>query len=196
MPDIDIGMIVLAAGGSSRMGKPKQLLDFEGAPLVRRAAAAALGARLGPVFVVVGCNAHAVLAALDGLDIVAVRNERWDAGMGTSILAGLDTADARAVDAALFMTADQPLIGVKQIARLAQTYREARKAIVASRYAGTMGIPALFNRSTFGALRRIAPDKGCKAIIVAAGDNAALVDCPEAAVDIDTPEEYARLFRR
>jgi molybdenum cofactor cytidylyltransferase len=65
--------------------------------------------------------------------------------------------------------------------------------IVASRYSGTVGVPAYFAREAFPLLMALAPDKGCKGVILGRSDSALLVDCPDAAIDIDTPEDYQRV---
>ncbi|QOY90140.1 nucleotidyltransferase family protein [Paludibaculum fermentans] len=189
----NVAAILLAAGNASRMGAPKQLLDYGGRPLLRHAAETALASGCSKVIVVLGAKAGAVAPALDGLPVVTVVNPRWDEGMGTSIQAGLRAAAAASAEAVILMLADQPLISAGFLDRLIGIHTDAGQAIVAARYAGTAGVPALFARQYFDDLEALRPAQGCKAVIQANEGNACLVDCPEAEFDVDTPDDYQRL---
>lgn len=186
------GLILLAAGSSERMGASKQLLEYRGRPLVRHAAAAALQSRCRPVIVVLGARASAVREALAGLPVECVENPRWAEGMGTSIQAGLRAAIAHEVDGVVLALADQPLVTAGSYDRLTAAHAASGKAIAASEYSGTVGVPAFFAAECFPELEALAPGQGCKDLILAHA-SAARVACPEAGTDIDTPSEYARL---
>jgi molybdenum cofactor cytidylyltransferase len=192
----DTGVVVLAAGGSSRMGEPKQLLDLAGRPLVRRAAETALAAGCGPVFVVIGPHGEPIRQALARLPVEMVLNPDWQEGIGTSIRSGVAAALGRRVDSVMISLADQPLITPGALARLAEAHRTSGRPVVASRYAGTIGVPALFSREIVPQLLALAPGEGCKRILLEAGDDVLVLDCPEAENDVDTPADYARLTRR
>lgn len=188
-------LILLAAGSSSRMGQPKQLMNFRGEPLLRHAATVALEAGCDPVVVVLGARADELQVALDGLPVKVAINEQWAQGMGTSIQAGLRQLDDPSIDAAILALADQPFITSAFLRGLGHVYREFHSPIVAARYAGTVGVPCLFGREAWQGLKGLAPDQGCKGLIVKAGESAILVDCPEATIDIDTPADYAAFVR-
>lgn len=186
----DIGLVLLAAGSSERMGCAKQLLDYRGQPLVRRAAQIALASRCDAVFVVVGSQGERVLSALEGLPIETVIHTRWRDGIGSSIGAGIAAASQLGVAAAIVALADQIQLTAESYDRLIEAYRRSGRSIVASRYADTMGVPALFGRHLFHRLLALPPGAGCKPILRDLAADVLALDCPEAAVDIDTPEDY------
>lgn len=189
----DIGLILLAAGSSSRMGTPKQLLDYGGKPLLRHAAEVGLASICRPVLAVLGSQAELIGKAIEDLPLEIVLNPRWEEGMGTSIHAGVEIAQARNLDGVILALADQPLVTAAILNRLVETHLETGQAIVSSQYAGTVGVPVFFARAFFANLLKLAPGQGCKGLIVAHEAQVMRLDCPEAEVDIDTPQEYARL---
>lgn len=193
---LDVAGIVLAAGGSTRMGRAKQVLELDGAPLVRRAALAAREAGCAPVVVVLGGRAAEVAPALLGLGVVLEVNARWQDGLAGSIAAGVARAERCGAMSALITLADQPLVDATALRRLLDAWRTSGQPIAASRYAGTIGVPACFTRSFFGPLRALEGAQGCKSLLRAHAHATALVDCPEAEHDVDTPEDYARLLAR
>lgn len=185
-------VVILAAGRASRMGAPKTLLDFRGEPLVRRAARTALEAGYDVVSVVVAERTDGIGNALEGLPVSLIVNPRAHDGIGTSIAAGV-RALGPDIERAAFILSDQPFVTSAYLAALSARATASRCEVVASRYAGTIGAPALFARSVFPTLAQLSADQGCKSVITALSGNAAFIDCPEAAFDIDTPEDYARL---
>ena len=188
----ETALILLAAGNSSRMGQAKQLLEFRGRTLLRHAVETALAAGCSPVIVVLGARADELTPSLADLPVEIAINDRWEQGMGTSIQTGLNALGERASGAILAL-ADQPLVAAEFLAGLIQTHRELGKPIVAARYSGTVGVPVYFARTAFGLLMALPPSQGCKGVILGHASDAFLVDCPEAAIDIDTPEDYQRI---
>lgn len=184
------GLIILAAGQSARMGSPKQLLPFRGVPLIRFAARTALATRVGPVIVVLGSHAAEIAPALDGLDVQVVENSDWEAGMGTSIRTGVAAAEAQDCEALILTLADQPFISTEILNRLIESHTASGKPIVASQYAGTVGVPVFFARRFFPQLRGLSPSQGCKGLILSCAGESVLIECPEAEIDIDTPGQY------
>jgi molybdenum cofactor cytidylyltransferase len=184
--------ILLAAGSSTRMGRAKQLLDFRGKPLVRHAAESAIAAGCDPVIVVLGSGEREIRPALAGLPVEIVVNDRWPEGMGTSIQAGLRALEDREVSGAILALSDQPFVTPGCLSGLVDRHRESGTRIVAARYSGTVGVPVFFARDAFPLLMALKPDQGCKGVILGHPEEAELVDCPAAAMDIDTPEDYAR----
>ncbi len=174
------------------MGAPKTLLDFHGEPLVRRAARTALEAGYDAVSVVVAEHAEDIGTALQGLPVSIIVNPCAHDGIGTSIAAGV-RALGPDIERAAFILSDQPFVTSSYLRALNACATASPCEVVASRYAGTVGAPALFARSVFPSLAHLSADQGCKSVITALSGQAAFIDCPEAAFDIDTPEDYARL---
>jgi molybdenum cofactor cytidylyltransferase len=185
-------VILLAAGNSTRMGAPKQLLDFGGQPLLRHAVATAQASGCDRTIVVLGANEGEIRPALDGLNVEIVVNERWAEGMGTSIQTGLQALENTDEGGAILTLTDQPFVTSDFLRELVERRRRSGRPIVAAQYSGTAGVPVFFAREAFPLLMALKPAQGCKGVILGHPADALLVDCPEAAMDIDTPEDYAR----
>lgn len=190
-----IGAVILAAGASSRMGPPKQSLTFAGQSLLRRAVHAALNAQCAPVVVVTGAHAEASRRELDGLDVREAFNAEWATGMASSIRTGVEGLLASDPDATAIVLAlcDQPHVTAEVISQLIETYRHTHAPVIASSYAGTFGVPALFSRSLFRDLASIEGAGGAKQLIEKHAANAQFVPFPGGAVDVDTPADFAGL---
>lgn len=192
-----VGLVLLAAGASSRMGSPKQLLEYEGEALVRRAARMGLASwgpasSTAPVWVVVGCRCEQVEAALSGLPVRLLHNPDWETGMGSSIRVGARAGARQDLDALILALADQPLVTAEHYQRLVETFHVTGCPVVASGYAGVAGVPALFARELFPGLVALPPEQGCQGLIARHPDKI-VVPCSAAGLDVDTPEDYRRL---
>ncbi|MGA7275703.1 MAG: nucleotidyltransferase family protein, partial [Candidatus Udaeobacter sp.] len=141
------GAVIVAAGGSSRLGQPKQLLRFRGKSLVQHIVAAARQAGCSPVIVVIGSDSEKVTGELRSTNAVIVENENWQRGIGSSIRAGVQGLIdyAPEIDAIILLVCDQPGVNADTIRNLIKLREEMKKRIVASRYADTLGVPALFD---------------------------------------------------
>lgn len=193
------GIILLAAGNATRMGSPKQLLDFNGMPLVRHAVTEAIASECSPVIVVCGAVVDAIRQALAGLTVQLTFNPLWSQGMGTSIQCGLRALQPHPADGVILSLIDQPLIDRRCYRELVAIHEQTGLPIVSSEYSGTVGVPVLFTREFFPNLHGLAPSQGCKSVIQGNRDHTALFSCPDAAADIDTPDDYAQVlaeFRR
>lgn len=186
-----IGAVILAAGGSVRLGQAKQVLDFHGQPLVRRIARAALDAGCAPVAIVLGRDREAITAALQNLNVQVVPNDRWKEGLGSSIRAGVQAL--LECEMVVIATCDQPHVDAELIRRLITAQAETRQPIVASAYSGTYGVPALFLRRYFNDLLSLPNEHGAKAIMARHPAEVASIDFPQGAIDIDTPADYRAL---
>jgi len=187
---------VLAAGASRRLPGPKQMLRFRGVTLLRHAAQTAVAAECGPVVVVLGAAAVArqLRFELVDLDLRIVENARWKEGMSSSIRAGLDALEqTEATDAVLIMMCDQPHVTSMLLKQMVAAYREMRPVAVACAYAGTVGVPALLGRALFAELRALEHDQGAKRILEHHLPRVARIPFEQGAVDIDTPEDVAKL---
>ncbi|MBN2700462.1 MAG: nucleotidyltransferase family protein [Methylothermaceae bacterium] len=184
MPERERGIagLVLAAGASSRLGRPKQLLTLDGVPLVRRTVLNALESLCDRVFVVVGAHRNLIMEAISDLDVAPVYNRAWREGMGGSVRVGIARmGNYRAV---LIILTDQIRVGVAHLDRLIEAF-ERYGEIAASKYADTLGVPALFPRRYFDDLQRLSGDSGAKFLLERYARRVIRIPCPEAIVDID-----------
>jgi molybdenum cofactor cytidylyltransferase len=212
-PQFQIAAVILASGESSRLGQPKQLIQFHGKTLVRRMVDAASEADCRPVLVVLGDSKRIAHGSPSGeareheIDLVEaisseliksgatiVANPNWKCGIGTSIRAGVQRLIeiAPGVEATVLLTCDQPFVDRAVIDGLITLHHETRKPIVAASYAGTLGVPALFDRSRLAELLGLDDSAGAKSIILSNRDQVAEFPFPEGEIDIDTAEDRAR----
>ena len=189
-----IAAIVLAAGGSARMGQSKQLLPINGQPMVRRVTATVCAANLAQVVVVTGAQAEAVKKALAGLPAEIVVNEAWAEGLSSSLRLGLRALRPE-IQAALMVLADQPALTPELLNTLAKRYRATGAAIVLPVYQGRRGNPVLFDRALFADLLAVEGDQGGRAILAcyASSIERVEVDDPSVLLDIDTRADYDKV---
>jgi molybdenum cofactor cytidylyltransferase len=192
---MSVAAVVLAAGGSARFRKPKQFALFRGETFIRRIVAAAIEARCAPVVVVTGEHSAQVTSELTGLTVSIAMNPRWSSGLGSSIGVGVRHVMNLApdIDAALLLTCDQPFVNAAVLTQMIQLRLTSRKPIIASAYNKTIGIPALFDRSCFPDLFRLAGDRGAKRILLGRPHDIASFDFPAGEIDIDTAADYEKL---
>jgi CTP:molybdopterin cytidylyltransferase MocA len=188
-----IAAVILAAGGSARFGFPKQLLTHQGENLVRRAAKAAIDAKLSPVIVVLGAYASTIVQQLAGLDsLIIVENAKWMEGQSTSLNLGIEAATSANADAALVMLADQPLTDSDCLEKLISIFDQEHR-LVAAHYSETIGAPAIFGSEFFSELKQLSGDHGAGKWLRERRDEVTTVDLAEAAMDIDTPDDLKHL---
>lgn len=189
------GVVILAAGPSTRMGKPKQMLSVNGTPLLARAVEAALASQAWPVIVVLGANAEIIRPTLATYPVIIAENAAWAEGMASSIRAGFDTLHqfSRAIDAGMIALCDQPAFSAEVIDRIVATHRDTGRSIVAAHYAGRAGAPALFTKEHFPALCALTGEAGARALLDRDPSQVATIELPELAFDLDTPADYAAL---
>lgn len=198
----NIAVIVLAAGASTRMGEPKQLLRYRGETLLRRATNAALASACRPVVVVTGAQPYASCDQLADTDARIAVNREWAEGMSSSIRCGIEAVEAAAtagaIDAAVITLCDQPFVTGVVLDRLVHAYLVGTSPLVVSEYETdgetTRGVPALFGRSLFPELVNLRGSIGAKPVIERHASRAIVVRVPEAAFDIDTPRDYRSLL--
>ncbi|MSU64637.1 MAG: nucleotidyltransferase family protein [Opitutus sp.] len=187
------GAVILAAGASTRMGSPKQLLELRGKPLLVHAVEAALASPAWPVVVVLGANAEKIRPVLARLPVLITESPAWPEGMAASIRAGVTTLQqfSRKLDGALLALCDQPAFSSEVIAQLLAAQSTTGRSIVAARYGGHNGAPALFLRQHFPELAALTGEEGARTLLNAHPADTATVDLPALAVDLDTPEDFA-----
>ena len=186
-----IGIIVLAAGASGRMKEPKQLLEFDGKTLLRRAVETAVQSIYEPVIVVLGAHFEKMKTEIEDLPIEICFNEDWQSGLSSSIKTGIENLLQIAPDiaACVITLADQPFVTANHLNLFAEKFFQTNSSIIAAEYNETLGVPALFSREIFDDLSELSGDKGAKTVIEKHQDKLSTVNLPEAAFDIDTPQD-------
>lgn len=194
--DRTTALIILAAGGSSRLGRPKQQLVYQGTSLLHRAIAAGLASDCQePLVVVLGAHYSALAQNIPADQVDIVVNPDWKQGLGSSISAGVQALLRVPVpDQAILMLCDQPFVDARLLNRLIATREQTGKSLVACSYNNTRGVPALFDREFFPQLTQLQQNEGAKKIFFKHGDKLALLPFPMGKFDIDTPEDYEALL--
>ncbi|HEX2854673.1 MAG TPA: nucleotidyltransferase family protein [Opitutaceae bacterium] len=195
-PPFRFGAIILAAGASTRMGTPKQMLPLHGQPLVKHAAEAALQSSAWPVIVVLGANAEIIRPTLARLPVLVADNPAWAEGMAASVRAGMTMLQqfSRSLDAAVIALCDQPAFSAEVIGQLVAAQRRERRGIAAARYGDRNGAPALFLREHFAALAALTGEEGARHLLNGNPAGVTPVDLPRLSLDLDTPEDYSALI--
>lgn len=191
--DVPLAVVVLAAGASRRLGQPKQLLVWEGSPLVRRATEAALTVPHARVAVVLGAHDERIRPALDGLPVDLLHNPDWPEGLAASVRLGTTYARAQEAGAVLFLLVDQPYLTGELLHEVVRTYHTTAQPLVACEYGDELGVPLLIDRCFFAELQDLTGDRGAKALIHRYPGMVARVPFPLGHFDLDTPEDWARL---
>jgi molybdenum cofactor cytidylyltransferase len=191
----NIAIVILAAGTSSRLGSPKQLLDYNGKNLLRHAVDTALETECASVFVVLGANSELLRKELNDKPVTVLENTNWKEGMASSIRCGLEyiTGTILRPDSIIFMVCDQPYVSGALLLSLMEKKQETKMPIIASSYEDKMGTPALFHRSFFPALMELSGDTGARKLIADNMDKVATVLFPAGITDIDTAADYELL---
>ena len=188
-------IVILAAGGSERLGSPKQLLTYKGKTLLSHAVDTALETGCQSVFVVLGANIDLMRNELKDKPVIVVENTNWQEGMASSIRCGLENISKTILmpDYVIFMVCDQPYVTSSLLLNLLEKRNETGMPIIASCYDDKTGTPALFHKSFFPALMELSGDKGARKLIADNPDKAATVPFPRGITDIDTTSDYELL---
>lgn len=190
-----VAIVILAAGSSSRMGQSKQLLRVHDTTVLSHAITVALQAEPAVVTVVLGAHAKQHRESIQSMPVSIVVNEQWETGMGSSLKAGLRHVETHhpKVTAVLFMVCDQPALTTQHLLNL---IGKAEKPIVASHYAGSPGVPALFKKSLFPSLNALRNDQGAKKMFRLFPEQVSTVDFPGGELDLDTMEDYQKYLKQ
>lgn len=187
-----IATLVLAAGSSSRLGEPKQLLAHNGQTLVRYTTTMALALQAGPVVVVVGACRERIQAELTDLPVLTPVSEHWSEGIAASLIAGLQALPPVDIEAVLILLTDQPYVTTDLLQQLIDTRRQTGRGIVACHYAGQAGVPALFDKRYIEEMVKLKGDVGAKRLIRQHANDCVEIPFPLGAVDLDTQQDVAR----
>jgi len=189
-------IVILAAGASSRMQQPKQLLPYHNESLLSHTIKEAKKS-LMPVIVVFGANAQKIKTQIRNLEDEIVVNEQWERGISSSIKGGLKKALANFKDMqnCIFAVCDQPYISSNLFQELVDQKKKSGKKIVACSYANTLGIPCLFDKKYFEELLKLEGDHGAKSISQKYRNDVASVDFEKGKIDVDTKKDYEELLK-
>lgn len=187
---LQVFALVLAAGGAARFGSPKQLATLAGRSLLQRAVEQAQSVCPEQVIVVLGANAQALEP--HAAPATVVHNSNWQRGMASSLGTGIAAVPATA-DAVLVMLCDQPAVASSQYQALLDSWRRQPHCAVAARYANIVGVPAIFPRRLFKRLRTLQGDSGARSVLQADAGAVVPVDMPQAALDVDLPDDLRQL---
>lgn len=189
------GLIILAAGASTRLGSPKQQLIYKGRTLLQHCIDMALASNCSPVIVVLGAHSMVISPEIPSERVSVVQNPDWEEGMASSIRAGITALQQKAPDATevIFMVCDQPYVDTDHLNNLVRQRLDTGKGIIASYYNDTMGVPVLFDQGFFPALLSLKGEEGAKKLLYRYEQEVAAVPFPQGSVDIDTLADYHSL---
>jgi molybdenum cofactor cytidylyltransferase len=187
------GLLILAAGASTRLGKPKQNLIYQNNTLLQRAIETALAAVCRPVIVILGANAEVIMPTIETQPVHIFHNKGWKEGMASSIRLGV--AELKkfepAITSIILMLCDQPFISTSLLNEL--VHAKEKKGIIACGYNGANGAPVLFDAKYFDELSLLTGAEGAKKLLVKYHDKVFTVSFPQGSIDIDTVEDFERI---
>lgn len=186
--------LIIAAGGSSRLGRPKQLVRSGEKTLLEQAAATALHSGLERLYVVLGASFNEIEPTISHLPLAIIRNEQWQKGMGSSISTGISAVsqEGGSCNAVLIMLCDQLHITAEHLQALIGAYEEKKGTIIATDYGAQKGVPALFDRTHFPELEKLSGDTGAKKILGQYAGRLHSIRFEQALIDVDTPEDLRK----
>ena len=186
--------IILAAGASRRMGKPKQLLEWQNQSLLEHAIQYARSLLNDRVIVLLGAHAESIQTSVNLDSVTVIVNPDWQEGVASSIRTGVQALPVTAA-AALILLCDQPLISPAHIQPILTGWQNEPTRLVASQYKNSIGVPALFPAEFFRPLLELKGDQGAKRLLLEFGDRVLKIPLPEAELDIDTLGDFNHLTR-
>jgi molybdenum cofactor cytidylyltransferase len=188
------GIIILAAGSSSRMGEPKQLMIYKNKTFLQHIIGEAKNAGLEPVICVTGYQSEVITKSITGMGASIVFNALWPEGMGTGISAGIKQVLLSDVDAVILAVSDQPYVSSDLFGTMVKWKDQSGKGIVACTYAGTLGTPVLFSKDYFSRLQSLNGNQGAKNIVKINLPDVCPVEFEKGNIDIDTKADYENLI--
>jgi CTP:molybdopterin cytidylyltransferase MocA len=187
-----VAAIIVAAGGSSRLGQPKQLVKVDGEPLLQRAIRCAGAAGASPIVVVLGAQRELIRSAINLGTASIVVNEDWEEGLASSIRAGVKAAAGAA--GFLLMTCDQPRVTAEHLRQIIERFESQREpTLIASSYVGIRGVPAIFPSEAAGHLLGLRGDRGARALLQESSWPVLSIPLEGGEVDIDRPDDLAKI---
>jgi len=192
------GIIILAAGNSSRLGEPKQLLQYQNKSLIRHVTEAAIKAISSPVMIVTGSNQNLIIEELNNLAVHFVQNNEWQEGMGSSVRVGISELLQLnpTIQSLIIAVSDQPFVTSQLFLQLIEKAEITEKNIVACSYENTIGTPVLFQKKYFDSLMSLNGAEGAKKLLKQFKNDVTSVPFSLGGIDIDTKEDYQKLLNR
>jgi molybdenum cofactor cytidylyltransferase len=187
-----MGGIVLAAGGSTRFGSPKQLLDWNGVPLIIHITRIAQEGGLDPILVVLGADQEEIGQTLEGSQVEIISNPDWEKGQSTSVKAGIN-ALPDGLGGTIFLLVDQPFVSADLIKKIRETHARSQGEIILPKVNDQSANPVLFDRNTFDALLGLEGDTGGRALFDRYTPREIKWDDERILQDIDTPDDFHKL---
>lgn len=194
-----LAVLLLAAGSSSRMGVPKQLLKWNNTTLLQHTINTVKQIKQDEVALVLGANFENIKSKIDTTELTVIYNENWEKGLGNSIACGINQIikSVQQIDNVLIMLADQPLIDSNYLNEMIETQLLNPDKIICTSYQNKrLGVPAIFNKIYFKELSELNHDKGAKDLLNKNSDNILFLDGTYVISDIDTMEDYEALYKR
>lgn len=190
------GLIILAAGASSRLGEPKQKVLFKGKTLLQRTVDTALHSACRPVIIVLGAYSDEIQAEIKSEDVIIYHNPQWEEGMASSIRLGIEVLKKTAseVSDVIIMVCDQPFADTYLLNLMINKKAITGKEIVACSYKNTLGVPVLFDKKFFPELLSLEGEEGAKKLILKHKECVADIPFPPGSFDIDTMDDYQALI--
>ena len=190
----DIAVLLLAAGSSNRMGRPKQLLPWKKVTLIENTIGMA-SALTNNFMVVLGANATKIQAHIPKAKMTI--NKKWHLGMGSSLAHGVKTIESKyGPEAILVMVVDQPFLTLEHYKGLVQCHQKNPHKIYASNYRGVPGVPAIFPKQFFMELKKLGADFGARKLLKINESSVVIAETNGELIDLDTPEDYRSAISR
>lgn len=189
------GLIILAAGSSVRLGRPKQLLKYQDESLIRRSVRAGIESGCGPIVVVIGAFSEIIKPEVESEPVHIVLNPYWQEGITSSIRTGVSAIRKLEpqIEETIIMLCDQPMVNATLLKNMVLEKRKTGKGIVACTYGDTIGVPVLYQKAYFPELLALKGDKGAKRILNRHQKEVVAIPFPAGAIDIDTMDDYESL---
>lgn len=191
----NLAIVILAAGSSSRLGRPKQLLTLQGKTLLQKSIEAALEVSQN-VVVVLGANTQLIHPTISHYPIKITLNKNWENGMSSSIQTGMSIIDDKNYEAVLIMLCDQPFVEAPLLKKMIDTFRQNEAAILASSYESKIGVPAIFSINFFPKLRQLSGQQGAKFLIRNNLEQTQKFTFEKGIIDIDTEAAWENYKKR
>ena len=197
-PVDNVGVVVLAAGSSSRLGQPKQLIKYKGKPLLQNILDHSQVLSFASKVLILGAHAEEIKKKINTGEFKVFINEQWEEGIASSIRKGVRSSMEINPDLEniLFLLSDQPFVTSALMQELLDTHKKEGKTITGCRYEKTMGVPAIFNRQMFQELCHLNGDRGAKVLIKKYPGKVATVSFDLGSVDVDEPDDYTKLLKQ
>lgn len=192
----NIGVVILAAGSSSRLGRPKQLVKFKDKPLLQHVIDTIDPYRFSPSLLVLGANSDQVLKSINPKNVTISRNENWSEGIASSIRLGVSESMKLidTLDGILFLLSDQPFVSRELIEKLLESHMNGNQQITACSYNDNIGVPAIFGSQFFPELLELKGDVGAKKIITQNIESVETITFEHGSFDVDTEEDVHKLL--